>query len=139
MSLEHYLSQAEIRPLQLSLLEAEPAPTHRRMRLPLYLLKRVHEHIDSNLDGTLNLGTLAAVARLSPSHFSRCFRNTTGITPHAYVMQQRLQRARLLIASTSLCLTEIALRTGFADQSHLTRRFNRRMGSTPGAFRSQCR
>jgi AraC family transcriptional regulator len=139
MSLEHHVSSFDPQPLQLSLLEAEPASAYSRTRLPLYLLKRVREHIDCNIDDSLSLDTLSAIARFSPSHFSRCFRNTTGLTPHAYVMQQRLLRARLLIASTSLGLTEIALRAGFSDQSHLTRWFQRRMGFTPGAFRSQCR
>jgi len=139
MPLEHDLVLTNRRPRQLSLLEAEPALAHRRTRLPLHVLRRVRDHIESNLESTLDLATLAAIAGVSPSHFSRCFRNTTGVTPHAYVMQQRLKTAELLIASTPLCLTEIAMRTGFADHSHFTRRFNRRTGVTPRAFRSLCR
>jgi transcriptional regulator GlxA family with amidase domain len=118
---------------------APGAETHRPAanppRLPPRVLQRVKEHIEANLDGALELGDLAAIAPCSLSHFARCFRNSTGMTPHAYVIHRRLSRAQTLLAGTDLGLTEIALATGFSDHSHFTRRFHRSSGLTPRAFR----
>jgi AraC family transcriptional regulator len=111
-----------------------PAPGH--ARLPSRVLQRLSEHIVQNLEEPLNLDALAGIAGLSVSHFSRCFRNSTGMTPHVYVMHQRLCEAEFLLALSELRLTDIALGTGFADQSHFTRRFQRRTGLTPSMFRS---
>jgi AraC family transcriptional regulator len=110
-------------------------PATNQPRLPPRALLKVREHIETNLDTALELGSLAATAGCSQSHFSRCFRNSTGMTPHAYVVHRRLLRAEELLASTDLGLTEIALITGFSDHSHFTRRFHGSTGLTPRAFR----
>ena len=111
-----------------------PAPNH--ARLPWYVLRRVSEYIVRNLEEPLTLGALASTAALSVTHFSRCFRNSTGMTPHVYVMHQRLCEAEFLLATSDLRLADIALRTSFSDQSHFTRRFQQRAGLTPSVFRS---
>ncbi len=98
-------------------------------------LKRVEEYIDSHLDSPLDVQELAAVVRMSASHFTRCFFKSVGLTPHRYVVQCRVMRARELLATTDLPLTEIALTSGFADQSHFSRRFHELVGIPPGAFR----
>ena len=98
-------------------------------------LKRVEEYIDSHLDCPLDVQELATVVRMSASHFTRCFYKSVGLTPHRYVVQCRVMKARELLATTDLPLTEIALTSGFADQSHFSRRFHELVGIPPGAFR----
>jgi AraC family transcriptional regulator len=99
-------------------------------------LERVRERIFDELADELRLADLAAAVPLSPYHFSRAFRETTGVTPHRYVMRCRAEAARALLARTRLGLAEVARRTGFADGAHLARQFRRQFGVTPGAFRA---
>ncbi len=98
-------------------------------------LRRVEEYIQANLDSTLDIDELASLIRMSPSHFTRSFSKTVGLTPHRYVIQCRVEKARELLTATSLPLTEIALTTGFSDQSHFSRRFQELTGFPPGAYR----
>jgi AraC family transcriptional regulator len=81
------------------------------------------------------LPELASACRLSPSHFSKAFRHTVGCPPHQWLLTQRVERAKHLILNTSQSLSEIALTTGFADQSHLTRVFSQRVKASPAAWR----
>lgn len=73
--------------------------------------------------------------RLSRFHFARVFENATGIPPHAYLVQVRVNRARALLADTRMRLADIAAECGFSDQSHLTRCFRRQFGLPPGRYR----
>jgi AraC-like DNA-binding protein len=98
-------------------------------------LKRIEEHIESHLDSALDVEELAAIVRMSSSHFTRSFHKSVGLTPHRYVIRNRVMRARELLATTKMPLTEIALTTGFSDQSHFSRRFHEIVGIPPGAFR----
>jgi AraC-like DNA-binding protein len=107
--------------------------------LPPRILRHIEEYIDSHLDTPLNLDELAARAGFSISHFSRCFRNSVGLAPHSYVMRRRLLRAQDLLLDTNMALSEVALITGFSDQSHFSRQFHRFMGSPPRSFRLQHR
>lgn len=100
-----------------------------------YMLRRVREHIDAHISGHIDVEALAATAGLSTFHFSRAFKQSVGMAPHAYVISRRLQKARDLLAEAALGLAEVALACGFADQSHFTRVFSRELGITPGAWR----
>jgi AraC family transcriptional regulator len=102
------------------------------------VLGRLAVFVEDNLHGSIALSDLAAVANVSKFHFCRLFKQRTGMTPMAFVEQLRIERARQLIRDTTLALAEVALLTGFADQSHFTRRFRRRVGVTPAVFARQC-
>lgn len=104
-------------------------------RLSPKVLSRVTDYIGDNLDSRLTLSDIADTANLSPFHFSRLFKASTGLTPHQYVIEQRLQRARELLTGTDLPIHEVALQVGFADQSHLGRHMRRRYGVTPKSLR----
>jgi transcriptional regulator GlxA family with amidase domain len=103
------------------------------------MLRRIVEYIDAHLDSELSIAVLADNLGISRSRFSRSFRHSVGLTPHSYVMGRRLLRAQQLLARTDLHLVEIALTTGFADQSHFSRRFHQFMGLPPREFRAQQR
>jgi AraC family transcriptional regulator len=103
--------------------------------LPALLLRRVAALIEERLAEDLSLAELASAVGLSPSHFSSLFRNTTGLSPHRYLVQRRLERAQRLLTSTRLPIGEIATMVGFCDQSHLVRHMRRMRGVTPTYIR----
>jgi len=95
---------------------------------------RVRDAIEQRFAESLRLDDLAAIARLSLHHLIRVFRAEIGLTPHAYLVDVRVRRARdLLKRGTSPA--DAALVVGFADQAHLTRAFKARLGVSPGAYR----
>ncbi len=98
-------------------------------------LKTVLDWIEANLAESFGLAELAAVACLSPFHFSRAFKAAMGETPRAHVTARRIEKAKEYLENPELPLAEIAQLCGFADQSHFTALFGRRMGMTPGAWR----
>lgn len=100
-------------------------------RLSQITLNLVKEYIHEHLHNDLKLDTIAAIVQLSPYHFLRLFKQSIGITPHQYILQCRLNRAKYLLQQSELSVAEIAARTGFCDQSHLTRSCKRIMGVTP--------
>jgi len=98
-------------------------------------LRHVQELLSTNLDGSLPLKNMAEECSLSVRHFSRAFRKSTGLAPHQWLMQRRLELAKAQLRETVLTLSEVALACGFADQSHFTRVFTRAVGISPGAWR----
>lgn len=110
-----------------------------RIYLPAWKLRRVIDFVEANLAGPIGLSDLAAVAGLSPFHFSRVFKQATGTTPYHYVLERRLERARTLLATSSTGLAELALACGFSNQSHFTAAFTRAMGMAPGRYRATTR
>ena len=86
------------------------------------------------------MAQLAAVVRLNPYHFARQFKAATGLPPHQYAILRRVERAKqFLHAGTDLSLAEVALDSGFSDQSQFSRHFKRLVGVTPGQFRTPAR
>ena len=109
--------------------------------LPPKRLRAVVEYIMENLESKLTLEQLAAVTHLSPYHFARLFKATTGLAPHHYVIVRRVERAKHLLQQkgADLSMVEVALRVGFSDQSQFTHHFKRIVGATPGQFRNSAR
>jgi AraC family transcriptional regulator len=98
-------------------------------------ISRVKVHVEANLDSTLRIGDLAAIARLSTGHFCRAFTRSFGVAPFAYVAGRRLARAQELMLTSDDPLSQIALACGLCDQSHLTRLFRRHVGTSPNVWR----
>lgn len=103
--------------------------------LPKATLRRVTDYVGDNLDRGITLADLSGVAHMSPFHFSRMFKTSTGLSPHRYVIQRRVERARELLTLTDLPLHEVARLSGFTDQSHLARHTRRLLGASPRALR----
>src|SRR5688572_829885 len=94
------------------------------------------QYIQSNAQD-LSIDKLAAVSHLSPYHFSRLFKQSTGLTPHQYVLHWRIEEGKRLLTRSELDLAEIAQRLGFRDQSHFTERFRKVTGATPKRWRDK--
>ncbi len=114
---------------------AAAAPAVAAGGLAGYRLNRVIEYIEANLENDISLADLGDVAGLSSFHFSRAFRKSTGKTPQQYVMLQRLERAKLLLAQPELPIVEVSLRSGFKNQSHFTSWFRKYTNFTPKLWR----
>jgi AraC family transcriptional regulator len=112
------------------------APPRSTGGLPSRRLKLVLEYIEDTLGQPIKLRELAALAGISVRHFERAFRQSTGSSPHAYVMDRRLHKAReLLINQPELPIEQITLRLGFSSSGHFSSAFRRRTGFTPTSFR----
>jgi AraC family transcriptional regulator len=113
---------------------ARPAPPRafdrRRMA-------RVMEFIDAHIDQNFTVAELASVACMSPAHFARSFKATTGRAPHEFVSKARLERAKRLLADERQPVTDIALSSGFSSPSNFARAFRNATGTTPGHYRRQ--
>ncbi|RJG03996.1 helix-turn-helix domain-containing protein [Noviherbaspirillum sedimenti] len=105
--------------------------------LPAWRLRRVIDFIEENIGAELGLTDIATVAGFSDYHFSRMFKLSTGLTPHRYVMERRVARAKELLAHSPMSIGELSTCLGFGDQAHLTTVFKRLTGTTPKNFREQ--
>jgi AraC-like DNA-binding protein len=99
--------------------------------------QRLRERISANLCDPHPLSELAALVRLSTGHFTRAFRQSFGVSPHTFIIDQRVNAAKRMILESDAPLAEIALSCGMADQSHLTRHFTKHVGMSPAAWRRQ--
>jgi AraC family transcriptional regulator len=97
--------------------------------------RRAKELLDAHIAGGITLNVLARACELSNRHFTRAFRQSTGMAAHQWLQNRRIEKAKQLLEESSASLSSIALDCGFADQSHLTRTFSRVVGSTPGTWR----
>lgn len=107
--------------------------------LQKWRLKRVLAHIDENLGEAVSLADLARAAGLSRMYFAARFRAATGLRPHDYLLQRRIDRAKELLSRTEETLVNIALDVGFQTQAHFTTVFKKFVGSTPGRWRADNR
>jgi len=116
--------------------EAKPASAVRTpLPLPDWRLKRVCAFVEANIAEDLSLATLAAAAGLSRMHFAAQFRAATGMGPHSYVVQRRIQRAKAILAESQTPIVDVALSVGFQTQAHFTTVFKRIVGLTPLRWR----
>lgn len=118
----HYSSEGK------TINEPSQKPTSQQM-------KRVRDFVQDHLSQDLSLEALAEQTGFSTYHFARLFRQTTGESPHQFVLRQRVERAQQLLKERNLPLVHIAFESGFASQSHLTQVFKRYLGLTPRAYR----
>ena len=105
--------------------------------LPPRKLQRVLDYVEANLRDDMALADLAKLVAMSPGHFAHLFRQTTGLPPHRYVLERRVERAKALLRDTDLPITEIAQLVGCASHSHLSVMFHRDTGLTPSDYRRQ--
>jgi AraC family transcriptional regulator len=106
--------------------------------LPKYKLQQVIEYINTHLENSLTLSELAASACTSLNYFASLFKQSTGLTPHQYVMKCRIEKAKQLLRHsrlTNLTLVEISQQVGFQNQSHFTRVFKQHTNTTPKAYK----
>ena len=97
-------------------------------------LREIIEYIHAYLDTQLSLTELATHLNLSTFHFARLFKKSLGLSPHKYILQTRIERAKKLIISQHLPLSNIALQAGFYDQTHFGKAFKKYVGVSPKAF-----
>ncbi len=104
--------------------------------LPIARLRKIEDYVHAHLAESISIETLAELAELSPFHFSRVFKQTTGMTPLQFVIRERMLQARQLIRETSRSLIEIALEVGYTSPSHFAQVFRRTVGMAPTQFRN---
>jgi AraC family transcriptional regulator len=102
-------------------------------------IKRVREYVAAHLARGIRLHHLASVAGLSPYHFARAFKTSTGLSPNSFVLHCRIAEAKRLLSGSSLPIGEIARRTGFTGAGQLSTRFRAMTGTTPSAYRQLSR
>jgi AraC-like DNA-binding protein len=105
----------------------------------LWPLQRVREHIDRHYREPLTVPELARRCNLSTFHFIRAFRRVTGMTPHRYLRSRRIDRAKELLETTPLPVTEICDQIGFRSLGSFSSLFRRLTGETPAAYRANRR
>ena len=118
---------------------ANPVPDRPHGGLAPGVLRRVREYIEQHLAESIGTDALARIAGLSTGHFNRAFKQSTGDSPHQYIIRKRVAMAKQLLIQTSRFLADIALDSGFADQSHFSRTYVAITGETPSACRRRHR
>ncbi|MET4385478.1 AraC family transcriptional regulator [Bradyrhizobium sp. F1.4.3] len=104
--------------------------------LPKWRLRRVEQHIAAHFERSISLSELANIAGLSRMHFAAQFRAATGYRPREYLLNHRIEHAKLLLTTTERPLAEIALAVGFSTQAHFSTVFKRISGQTPARWRA---
>jgi AraC family transcriptional regulator len=130
---------AEVIAVHLARHYAASAPTRVTTGLAEHKLRSVQTFLREHISETVHVDELAAVVHMSPFHFARMFKQTTGQTPHLYVVMQRVETAKALLRTTDEPLIEVAAQAGFRTQGHFTGVFRRYTGLTPHVFRARSR
>jgi AraC family transcriptional regulator len=104
--------------------------------LPIARLRNIEDYVRAHLAESISIEKLAELAELSPFHFSRVFKQATGMTPLQFVTRERMLQAQQLIRETSRSLIEIALEVGYTGPSHFAQVFRRTVGMAPTQFRN---
>jgi AraC-like DNA-binding protein len=110
-------------------------PRGRNPMLAAWQANRVAAFVTEHLENRIRVEELAALTRLTSGYFSKAFRGTFGLSPHAYLVERRIARACELMVGSDQPLAQIALACGHYDQAHFTRVFRKRHGEAPGSWR----
>lgn len=102
-------------------------------------IQRVRDYVHAHLTSDMAVADLARQVNLSPHHFSMLFKQTVGVPPHQYVLQERIDAALRQVAAGRMTLSEVALSVGFSDQSHFSRAFRKLTGTTPTQYAAKRR
>lgn len=102
-------------------------------------LARIIEYIEARLADDISLDEIATIAGMSAFHVCRAFKQSTGLPPHRYLMRLRLQRAKAMLETTNLPITEIAAQVGYDDPGYLVRLFRAHFGTNPANYRRERR
>ncbi|MBP1844814.1 AraC-like DNA-binding protein [Rhizobium petrolearium] len=121
--------------LVIDVLKMMKTPSRKRGSLASWQLRRATDFIAENCMRNIRLQELADLTSLSQSHFSHSFKASTGMAPHEWQMNARLDRAKELLLADDQPLTSIAAETGFSDQAHFTRVFRKHVGTTPARWK----
>ena len=115
-------------------IQASYVPREQAFGIPPRRLARVLEHIRNNLDQPLAVSVLSRLAEMSQSHFSKLFKLSTGLAPHQFVLQERINRSKQLLRQGNARIVDVALGVGFENQAHFTTVFGNFVGMTPRQF-----
>ena len=107
-------------------------------RVTSRIIRQAQDCLSENLDRKMALSEVACAVGMSRYHFLREFKRATGLSPHRFRTQRRLEQAKALI-HRGMPFAQVALETGFVDQSHLTKKFKQFYGATPGQYLSMGR
>jgi AraC family transcriptional regulator len=119
--------------------ERSPRAAGRASPLPEWRLRRALDFIEANLAQPIGLADVAASTGLTRMHFAAQFRSTTGYSPHAYLLQRRIEHAQMLLRSSTFSVLDVALSCGFGSHAHFTAVFGRMVGESPNSWRTRMR
>ncbi|NLS19322.1 helix-turn-helix transcriptional regulator [Rhizobium sp. P40RR-XXII] len=121
--------------LLINVLRLRGTQPRKRSGLAAWQLRRAVDYIEEHCTRAIRLEELAELTGLSQSHFSHAFKASTGLPPHQWQTQARLERAKHLLLNSEMPLTTVAVETGFADQAHFTRVFRKNVGAAPASWK----
>ncbi|TWB57721.1 AraC family transcriptional regulator [Rhizobium sp. ERR 922] len=121
--------------LLINVLQLRGTQPRKRSGLATWQLRRAVDYIEENCTRAIRLEELAELTGLSQSHFSHAFKASTGLPPHQWQTQARLEKAKQLLLNSEMPLTTVAVETGFADQAHFTRVFRKNVGAAPASWK----
>ena len=119
--------------------DSELDPCHSPRALVGWQIRRVRDYIEAHLSTRILVADLSAIVQRSEAHFARAFKKTFGVSPHAYLLRRRVEKASHLMLVSDDSLSDIALACGMTDQAHLCKIFRQTTGQTPAAWRRERR
>jgi AraC family transcriptional regulator len=116
---------------------SRPPADHKIPGVSGWRIRRLVDYIEDNLDSDLRLEAMADEVEISPLYLARAFKSAVGQSPHQYVLERRIEKAKGLLRDTEMPIVDVALATGFSSQSHLSNWFLRHVGVSPATFRRE--